>query len=40
MTSGLYKIISVHKRRKRGYAGDLTPNHLCGDIDMYTPRKI
>ena len=28
----------LHGRRKRGYAGDVTPNYLCGgDIDMYIP---
>jgi len=27
----------THRRRKRGYAWDLTPSYLCGDIDMYIP---
>jgi len=34
-------IIVIHGRRKRGYAGDLTPPTIyMGDIDMYIPLEI
>jgi len=39
MLTAITFISGEHGRRKRGYAGDLTLNYLCGDIDMYTPRK-
>ena len=32
-------ILFMHGRRKWGYAGDLTPNYLCGGYWLYIPQK-